>query len=315
MALRSGTLTITLGVTGIAGLVGLSLAGAVQAQTAAEIPSPPSPGVSERQVVAGGKMSFDVISIKPSKPGTPPSLRLENNRFTADFTLFGYIVSAYDLMPSREQIDSMLARVPKWVSTDSFEIQAVAEGNPTEDQMWLMVRSLLADRFRLEVHTVTAQVPALALVLEKPGKTGPKLRPHSEGQPCDVHLRSQDSRQDGVGVFPPVCEQLMAVGRPHGAILTATRNTTLEKIATFISSLGQLGRPVVDQTGLSGRFDFTLEFTPERKGPPPQDVQPDDFQVTTLQEALQEQLGLKLKTTNASVDTLIVDHVERPSEN
>ena len=72
-------------------------------------------------------------------------------------------------------MDSMLAHVPKWVSTDSFEIQAVAEGNPTKDQMRLMVRSLLADRFGLEVHTVTAQVPVLALVLEKPGRTGPKL--------------------------------------------------------------------------------------------------------------------------------------------
>lgn len=250
MKLRNVLLVSTCGVTGIAALVGLGLAGAlVQAQTAAVIPSPPSPGVSERRTTAGGKMSFEVASIRRSKPGTPASLRQENNRFTADFTLFGYIVSAYDLMPSREQMDSMLARVPKWVSTDSYEIQAVAEGNPTEDQMWLMVRSLLADRFHLEVHTVTAQAPVLALILDKPGATGPKLRPHSEGPPCDVHLSFQDSQTDSVGVFPPACERLMAVDKPHGAILTASRNTTLEKIATFISSLGQLGRPVVDQTG------------------------------------------------------------------
>ncbi len=170
---------------------------------------------------------------------------------------------AYDLMPSREQMDSMFARVPKWVSTDSFGIQAVAEGNPTEDQMRLMIQSLLADRFRLQVHTVTAQVPVLALVLEKPGKTGPKLRPHAEGPPCDVHSPSQDSRQDAAAVFPPVCEKLMAVNKPHGAILAASRNTTMKQIATFVSSVGRLGRPVVDQTGLNGRFDFTLEFTPD----------------------------------------------------
>jgi bla regulator protein blaR1 len=106
----------------------------------------------------------------------------------------------------------------------------------------------------------------------------------------------------------------MAVNKPHGAILAASRNTTMKQIATFVSSVGRLGRPVVDQTGLNGRFDFTLEFTPERPSPP-QEVQPDDFQLTTMQEALQEQLGLKLKTTNAPVDTLIVDHIERPSEN
>jgi len=108
----------------------------------------------------------------------------------------------------------------------------------------------------------------------------------------------------------------MAIPKPHGAMLIASRNTTMEQIAKFISSLGRLDRPVVDQTGLSGWFDFTLEFTPERKGPPPpQDVQPDDVQATTLQEALHEQFGLKLKATKASRDTLIVDHVERPSEN
>src|ERR1022692_34137 len=91
-------------------------------------------------------------------------------------------------MPSRDQMDSMLAHAPKWVSTDSFEIHALANGIPTKDQMRLMLQSLLADRFRLQVHIVTVQVPVLALVLEKPGKTGPKLRPHSEGPPCDVHL-------------------------------------------------------------------------------------------------------------------------------
>jgi uncharacterized protein (TIGR03435 family) len=207
----------------------------------------------------------------------------------------------------------MLARAPKWVSTDNFEIQAVASGNPTEDQMRLMLRSLLADRFRLQVHTVTSQADVIAFVLDKPGATGPKLRPHSEGQPCDVHLASP---AHAVGVFPPACKELLAIDRPQSAILVAARDITVEQIATFVSATGRLTRPAVDQTGLSGRFDFTLEFTPERSDArPPQDVQPDDFQVTTLQEALQEQLGLKLKATRAALDTLVVDHAERPSEN
>jgi uncharacterized protein (TIGR03435 family) len=292
----NGLLVGTCGVAGIAALVGLGLADApVQAQT------------------APGKLSFAAASIRQSMPGTPPGEKLENNRFTANLTLFGYIETAWNLMPSREQMESMLARAPKWVATDSFEIQAVAEGNPTEEQMRLMVRYLLADRFRLQVHTVTEEAAVVALILDKPRATGPKLRPHSEGQPCDVHLASPTY---AVGVFPPACEELLAKDTPHGAIMVAARNTTMPQIATFVSSVGQLGRPVVDQTGLSGRFDFTLEFTPERRGArPPQDVQPDDFQVTTLQEALHEQLGLKLKATQASLDTLIVDHAERPSEN
>jgi len=116
----------TCGVAAISALLGLAIA-SVHAQAAA-------------------KMSFEVVSIRQSKPGTPPGERLENNRFTANLTLFGYIETAWNLMPSREQMDRMLAGVPKWVSTDKFEINAVAERNPTEEQMRLMVRSLLADR-------------------------------------------------------------------------------------------------------------------------------------------------------------------------
>ncbi len=261
--------------------------------------------------LAVARMSFEAASVRRSKPGTPPGAKLENNRFTANLTLFGYIETAWNLMPSRKPTESMLARAPKWVSTDNFEIDAVAEGNPTQDQMRLMIRSLLADRFRLQVHTVTSQTAVIALILDKPGATGPKLRPHSEGQPCDVHLASPAHT---VGVFPPACENLTAVDTPRGAIMVAARDVTVEQIATFVSSIGQLGRPVVDQTGLSGRFDFTLEFTPERRGArPPQDA-PDDFQGTTMQEALREQLGLKLKATRAALDTLVVDHAERPSE-
>jgi uncharacterized protein (TIGR03435 family) len=261
----------------LAGMVGLGLASTcLQAQT------------------------FEAVSIRLSKPGTPSGERVEHGRFTANLTLFGYIEIAYNLMPSREQMDAMPAGLPKWVNTDNFEIQAVADGDPTEEQMRLLIRSLLADRFRLQVHTVTAETAVIALTLDKPGATGPKLRPHAEGQPCDVHSPP---------VFPPGCEQLLAIDKPHGAIMVASRNITMERFATLVSSVGQLGRPVVDQTGLGGRFDFTLEFTPERR------VSADDFQVTTLQEALQEQLGLKLKAARAPLDALVLDHVERPSEN
>jgi bla regulator protein BlaR1 len=290
------------GVAGIAALVGLGLASThLRAQTAP----------------AGDRMSFEVASIKVSKPGTPGSLSLEHGRFTANSTLLGYVEFAYDLMPSPEQMGSMLAGVPKWVSSDHFEIHALAEGDPTKDQMRLMVQSLLADRFGLQVHMVTAQVPVLALILEKPGETGPKLRPHSEGPPCDVHLASQTQGPAGktVDVFPPACEQFVAIDKPNRAMLIGYRNGTMDRIATFLSSVGRLGGPVVDQTGMSGRFDFTLEFTPEPRGSPPpeQDVHP-EFR-TTLQEALREQLGLKLKATKAPLNTLIVDHAERPSEN
>jgi Protein of unknown function (DUF3738) len=141
-----------------------------------------------------GKISFDVASIRQSKRGTftPPNFALDNGdsyapfpdpggHFTADFPLAVYIEFAYKLWLTPEQKDSMLAHLPKWVATDNFEIHAKAEANPTKDQMRLMMQSLLADRFKLAIHFETQQVPVLALVLEKPGRTGPKLRSHSAG--------------------------------------------------------------------------------------------------------------------------------------
>ncbi len=100
-------------------------------------------------------------------------------------------------------------------------------------------------------------------------------------------------------------------------LLAGSRNTTMELIAASLPSLPVgLGRPVVDQTRPSGKYDFTIAWTPESNGPAPSgtDVQPDS-QETTFLEALKEQLGLKLKSTKAPLDVLVVDHVETLSEN
>ena len=134
-------------------------------------------------------MAFKVASIKPWKPGTnfieltfpldPGHAKPLGDRFSASFPLSAYIEFAYELRPG--QVDAALGQFPNWVSTDVYEIEARAEGNPTKDQMRLMMQSLLADRFKLVVHFETQEVPVLALTLVKPGKIGPKLRRHAEG--------------------------------------------------------------------------------------------------------------------------------------
>jgi hypothetical protein len=161
-----------------------------QAQAvAAQAPVTQTQKVPQWQTAAGGKMSFEVASIRLSKPGTftLPSFPLSRDDsytptaglFRADFPLMVYVEFAYKLWLTREQRESILAHRPKWVATDNFEIHARASGNPTKDQMRLMMQSLLADRFKLAIHFETQQVPVLALVLVKPGVTGPKLRPHA----------------------------------------------------------------------------------------------------------------------------------------
>jgi uncharacterized protein (TIGR03435 family) len=250
--------------------------------------------------------SFEAISIRQSQPDSTVHVSLQKSRLSANAPLWVYIITAWHLILSREQIDAMNAPLPEWASADKFEINAVAEGYPSEDQMRLMLQALLAERFRLKVHFESAQAPVLALVPDKPGKTGPKLRLHSEGPSCDVHSN----------VFPPVCEQFSATGKPNHGMLVGARNVTIGQIATFLTSLGRMGRPVVDQSGFNGTFDFTLEFTPTPKDSslPAQDASPES-QGTTLQEALEEQLGVRLRATTAALNTLVVDHVERPSEN
>jgi len=193
--------------------------------------------------------------------------------------------------------------LPKWAASDLFEIEARADGNPTKDQMRLMMQSLLAERFKLAVHFESREMPLLALVLVKPGKLGPNLRPHEQGPACD----------SAADVFPRQCQVYARIGTAKGAIRDGSRNTTME---IFAGSLRELGRPVVDHTGLTGKFDFEIEWAPEPNGPPSPDAAATaDLPGPTLIEALRDQLGLKLESIRGQIKTRMVDHVERPSEN
>lgn len=281
--------------------------------------------VPDWQAAAGGKMSFEVASVKADAgPFRPPDFPLDSSdayrpvggRFVADFALPTYITFAYKLSLTREQVDSMIGHLPKWVANDRFAIEAHAPGNPTKDQMRLMMQSLLADRFKLAVHFETQVVPVLAMTLAKTGRTGPNLRPHSEGVPCEATPAANWPAPRDSNVFPPMCDAYMLTMSPNKLARAGSRNTTMTLLAGALPGLGNLERPVVDQTGLAGRFDFTLDWVPERRGPPPPNADaPADPQGPTFLEALHDQLGLKLESTKAPLEILVVDHVERPSEN
>jgi bla regulator protein BlaR1 len=313
-------------------IVGLPLAlGALQpSEASARSASAGQTAVPEWQTRAGGKMSFEVASIHLSKPGafTPPNFALDDldnfdgenphGRFYADFPLEVYITFAYKLHVTAAETHTLVTPLDKWISTDSFVIQAKAEGSPTKDQMRLMVQPLLADRFGLSAHYENQEVPVFTLVLNKPGRTGPKLRPHAEGTPCDVKVPSPENDvpfRPGP-VFPTICNAVMLVPKPNHAMLLGSRNITIDAIAGALPSVERLGRPVVDETGLTGTFDFTLEWMPEPDhAAAPGAPIPPDSEAPSFMGALNDQLGLKLRSGKASLPVLIVDHVERPSEN
>jgi uncharacterized protein (TIGR03435 family) len=263
--------------------------------------------------LAAEPLSFEVASIRVSPPGTftPPSFPLDSGnaykntggRFSNDFPLLVYIQFAWKIRLTREQAQNFLAPLPKWVTSDSFIIQAkAADGNATKDQMREMMKSLLADRFHLALHFETHEAPVLALVPMKPGKMGPKLRPHSEGPACDAPV--------GPEVFPPVCDAVQLTRNAQGTNHAGSRNTTMDQLALTLPTLSQLGRPVVDRTGFEGPVDFSLEWTAESNGDP----QP-DLQAVSFIDALRDQLGLKLENAKAPLQLPVVDRIERPTEN
>lgn len=318
---------LVLGIAGLFVLVAPVSVGVVKTVWAQEIP--------DWQMKAGGKMAFEVASVKLStaKQFLPPSVPFDAGErylpngglFRADFPLWSYIQFAYKLWWPAEEQRNVIDRLPKWVTTDRYSIEARAAGNPTKDQLRLMVQSLLADRFKLAAHFETHEVPVLAVTLVKPGKLGPKLIAHADGRACadpaapigPVHpgvMRGDEAADPGN--FPPMCDSLALVRRPDGTLLAGYRNVTMDMLAASLSGIVGLGRPLINKTDLSGRFDFTLTWAaqPESSmhGSP---AIPSEPTGPGAIDALRDQLGLKLESARGPIPILVIDRVERPSEN
>jgi uncharacterized protein (TIGR03435 family) len=247
--------------------------------------------------------------------------------YLEDATLEAFIEFAYKLYLSPEQKDALLAQMPKSLVTQRFTITARAAGDPTKDQYRMMMMSLLADRFKIAVHFEERDMHVLAMVVVKPGTLGPFLRATADGPPCDAPGKVSDSMPSpATGVsggwsagWPYGCDQTTLIPRPNNLVLWGLRNCTMSCLGARLANMPprDLGAPVVDETGLSGKFDLALEweYLPPSSGNAPADAgAPPELHGLTLQEALEKQLGLKLKPTHASVDTLVIDHVETPSE-
>jgi uncharacterized protein (TIGR03435 family) len=279
-------------------------------------------GLIRAQSPAAGKIEFAVASVKPSKsndlpssstfPLGPGSAYVSNGgHFSAvNFPLATYIAFAYEVMGSQQE--SLMSQLPGWGMTDHFDIQARTDGSPAEDtksQMRLMMRSLLADRFKLALHFETRQVPVFGLSALKPGKTGPLLRPHPKDSPCSTVPPPPNQL---AGQFPALCGGLLQMPpSAPGLVRFGARDVTPAFIANMLTSMGALDRPILDQTGLPGTFDFALEWVFQ---PPGTNVQT-DLPGPLFMDAVREQLGLKLESQKGPTEVLVVDHVERPSQN
>ena len=223
-----------------------------------------------------------------------------------------YIWFAYKL--NIVQARALASELPKWALDERFDIQGRGRANATIAQMRLMLQSLLEDRFHFKAHFETHQGRIYALVLVKPGVTGPKLLPHSNNPPCldpsAPGVNSLSSTPDG---FPAICGEPIAMSA-SGVLSYTGRDLTMSVMAENLAVTPNisLDRPVLDRTGLAGKFDFALKFSPQPADgakPAPEDYQP------AFLRALNEQLGLKLDATTGPVTTFIVDHIEEPTPN
>jgi len=234
-------------------------------------------------------LAFEVVSVRPAKPNNCPGMSTGGppGRYMGRcITLWGMIYNAYEVRSFQDYPPGL----PAWADKDRFDIEAKADDDTTAAMKKLSIReqgnmgremlqSLLAERFKLRVHYDSRVQPVYELVLAKGGF---KLKP-----------LPADEKPGGMSGGP---------GRMtiHGM--------SFEAFAHFMSLSNLAGRTVVDKTGLTGNYDIDLKWTPDdQQGTP--DAGP------TLFTALEEQLGLKLVPAEGTVETLVVDHVERPSEN
>jgi uncharacterized protein (TIGR03435 family) len=239
---------------------------------------------------AGGKITFDTASIKRNTSGPPPSSFNPNSpgdisTFSIPFgladdaqtdglftgtnlTLLNYMVFAYDL--TGNQVEFLRSQLPNWAweNTENFDIEARVKGNPTKNQMRLMMQSLLVDRFKLAMHHETLQVPAFKVVLVKPGTTGPQLQPHSDDPPCSTASASLPAKI--TDRFPAICGEVVRMpASAAGRVRLGARNMTMALIESTLAGYGEYGdskRPMLDETGLSGTFDFSFEWMPQLNG-------------------------------------------------
>jgi uncharacterized protein (TIGR03435 family) len=251
-------------------------------------PTPPVPPMA-----ADANPSFDVATIKPSVPNRPgKGFGFRAGHFvTFNTNLNDLIAYAYGLH-SKQIIDG-----PAWFATDLFDIEAKpdAEGRPNQKQMAVMVQKLLAERFQLKFHHDKRELSVYVITV---AGGGPKMTKSTTG-PNDP---------TGFGF------------RALGDLIV--RNLTMADFATWMQS-GVMDRPVVDQTGLPDRYDFQLKWTPDDSQfsqfrgsgvtvPPPTD---NAAAPPGLYTALTEQLGLKMGPGKVPDDVIVIDHVEKPSEN
>jgi uncharacterized protein (TIGR03435 family) len=304
-----------------------------------------APAQAPQSGQAAPKPEFEVASVKPAGPYVPGSnLKVCGGPGTDDPGQFTYPrASLLDLLPMAYGVGVDQVSGPDWLTTEQYSIAARIPPNTTKDQFNLMLQNLLAERFHLALHHETRDFPVYELVV---ASGGPKMRPSppdpdaATAAPAGAGPRFD---KDRFPVLPPGSPEVHAIAN---GMMRSTHRMTMAQFAAELGGMVSLSNGdstmgvgkgatvprVVDKTGLTGKFDFTLEFTGSFRIPASVvaemaarggEQQPEAIAASdpggglSIFTALEKQLGLKLeKGKKASLDLLVIDHAHRvPTEN
>lgn len=255
--------------------------------------------------------AFDVATVKPVDAGALVSvvgvMQSQDGVDAQNVTVVMLIQFAYG--PKVYRMEDQVVGLPEWAKTQRYNVQAKMNeadaagmqklsGDERQKQLGLRMQALLADRFGLKLHKGTKQGPDYELVV---AKGGPKIKPVGEDDPGII--KGKDGQPVKGGMIRFMSGKFVA------------QQTTLGALASMLSQSQDVGRPVLDKTGLTGKYSFTLNWSPTLSLPDGLKSPPQNEDAASVFTALEDDLGLKLVSSTGTQETLVVEQVNRPSAN
>jgi uncharacterized protein (TIGR03435 family) len=258
---------------------------------------------------------FEVVAIKPIKDaGSQMWLRMTPGGLESSVPV-GVL-----LRQALQKPDYQMVGAPGWINSERYSIRATVPAGTPPAAMSVMILNLLRDRFQLATHLETREQPIFHLVMARgDGRLGPDLKPTSAECQATIAQRQEAAKRGGPPAPLPDPNGPCGVGRNLPG-LVAQSGRRIAQLTPTLSDL--VGRPVIDKTGLTGLYDFTLKFAYEGRmaglmgplGAPPGASPPAaDPDAPSLSAALQEQLGLKLEGARGPVEVVIIERFEKPT--
>ena len=290
--------------------------------------SPANPASAE---ATAGRQKFEAVSVKPceNEPPTPPGQRSSQGGFpttspghfmiecgtverliSVAYVRFGEALTNQD---ARIGDISWMKNAPSWVRSDKFTIEARAAGTPDDSVMrGPMLRALLEDRFKLQVHRATEDAPMYALTVAKGGL---KIKPMAPDGCVVYDANNPPDPRGALQGGKPTCGGMTMAGGP-GRMLWTIGGETMQEFAHTLSAW--MDRYVIDRTGVTDTFNIRLEYAPDEHTPGPDKRGPartefPEPNAPSIFQALEQQLGLKLEPTKGPQTAIVIDHVERPT--